>query len=74
LFIVKGRKSREMQVKIKRSIPLRKLMDSCCNLCGVQASQFGFWVHGEHMAPDNTAKKLGLEVGAVIVTAAAGGG
>merc|ERR1711957_43461 len=51
----------EVQFKIKKSTPLRKLMDAYCSRLGLQASQVRFMVDGERIAPDDSAEKLGLE-------------
>ncbi len=49
-----------MQVKIKKSTPLGKLTGACCSHFGLHASQVGFWIGGERVAPDDAAEKLGL--------------
>merc|ERR1712054_178449 len=51
----------EVQFKIKKTTPLRKLMDAYCSRLGLQASQVRFMVDGERIGPDDTAEKLGLE-------------
>ncbi|OLP91593.1 Ubiquitin-like protein SMT3 [Symbiodinium microadriaticum] len=53
--------SRKVQFKIKKTTPLRKLMDAYCSRLGLQASQVRFMVDGERIAADDTAEKLGLE-------------
>merc|ERR1711933_663839 len=58
---VKDQQGSEVQFKIKKSTPLRKLMDAYCSRLGLQASQVRFMVEGERIAPDDTAEKLGLE-------------
>merc|ERR1712186_161171 len=58
---VKDQQGSEVQFKIKKSTPLRKLMDAYCSRLGPQASQVRFMVDGERIAPDDTAEKLGLE-------------
>merc|ERR1711870_72341 len=58
---VKDQQGSEVQFKIKKSTPLRKLMDAYCSRLGLQASQVRFMVDGERIAPDDTAEKLGLE-------------
>merc|ERR1712137_1101956 len=46
---------------IKKSTPLRKLMDAYCSRLGLTASQVRFMVDGERISADDTAEKLGLE-------------
>merc|ERR1712075_34052 len=58
---VKDQQGSEVQFKIKKSTPLRKLMDAYCSRLELQASQVRFMVDGERIAPDDTAEKLGLE-------------
>merc|ERR1711912_171907 len=58
---VKDQQGSEVQFKIKKSTPLRKLMDAYCSRLGLQASQVRFMVDGERIGPDDTAEKLGLE-------------
>merc|ERR1711972_1211789 len=58
---VKDQQGSEVQFKIKKSTPLRKLMDAYCSRLGLQSSQVRFMVDGERIAPDDTAEKLGLE-------------
>merc|ERR1711941_165877 len=58
---VKDQQGSEVQFKIKKSTPLRKLMDAYCSRLGLQASQVRFMVDGERIAPDDSAEKLGLE-------------
>mmetsp|Transcript_18227 Transcript_18227/g.32036 ORF Transcript_18227/g.32036 Transcript_18227/m.32036 type:complete len:90 (-) Transcript_18227:213-482(-) len=58
---VKDQQGSEVQFKIKKSTPLRKLMDAYCSRLGLQASQVRFMVDGERIAADDTAEKLGLE-------------
>merc|ERR1712017_31927 len=58
---VKDQQGSEVQFKIKKSTPLRKLMDAYCNRLGLQAQQVRFMVDGERIGPDDTAEKLGLE-------------
>ncbi|CAE8586604.1 unnamed protein product [Polarella glacialis] len=58
---VKDQQGSEVQFKIKKSTPLRKLMDAYCIRLGLQASQVRFMVDGERIAADDTAEKLGLE-------------
>mmetsp|Transcript_118886 Transcript_118886/g.167028 ORF Transcript_118886/g.167028 Transcript_118886/m.167028 type:complete len:87 (-) Transcript_118886:124-384(-) len=58
---VKDQQGSEVQFKIKKTTPLRKLMDAYCSRLGLQASQVRFMVDGERIAADDTAEKLGLE-------------
>merc|ERR1711977_93499 len=58
---VKDQQGSEVQFKIKKSTPLRKLMDAYCSRLGLQASQVRFMVDGERIGPDDSAEKLGLE-------------
>merc|ERR1712188_358914 len=58
---VKDQQGSEVQFKIKKTTPLRKLMDAYCSRLGLQASQVRFMVDGERIGPDDTADKLGLE-------------
>ncbi len=60
-----------MQFKIKKSTPLRKLMAAYGPRLGLQASQVRFTVDGECIAPDDTAKDLGL-LDKDVIDAAAG--
>ena len=57
---VKDQQGSEVQFKIKKSTPLRKLMNAYCSRLGLQASQVRFMVDGERIAPDDTAEELGL--------------
>jgi len=58
---VKDQQGSEVQFKIKKSTPLRKLMDAYCSRLGLQSAQVRFMVDGERIGPDDTADKLGLE-------------
>merc|ERR1712139_152257 len=58
---VKDQQGSEVQFKIKKSTPLRKLMDAYCSRLGLQSSQVRFMVDGERIGPEDTAEKLGLE-------------
>merc|ERR1712232_1301934 len=58
---VKDQQGSEVQFKIKKSTPLRKLMDAYCSRLGLQSSQVRFMVDGERIAPEDSAEKLGLE-------------
>ena len=58
---MKDQQGSEAQFTIKRSTPLRKLMDAYCNCLGMRRSQVRFTVNGERIAPGDTAEGLGLE-------------
>merc|ERR1711948_121887 len=58
---VKDQQGSEVQFKIKKSTPLRKLMDAYCSRLGLTAAQVRFMVDGERISADDTAEKLGLE-------------
>merc|ERR1711933_661418 len=58
---VKNQQGSEVQFKIKKATPLRKLMDVYCSRLGLRASQVRFMVDGERILPDDTAERLGLE-------------
>merc|ERR1712187_109341 len=58
---VKDQQGSEVQFKIKKTTPLRKLMDAYCSRLGLQSSQVRFMVDGERIGPEDTAEKLGLE-------------
>jgi small ubiquitin-related modifier len=51
----------EVQFKIKKATPLRKLMDAYCQRLGMNSTQVRFMVDGERISADDTAEKLGLE-------------
>merc|ERR1712107_802051 len=48
---VKDQQGSEVQFKIKKSTPLRKLMDAYCSRLGLQASQVRFMVDGSESRP-----------------------
>jgi len=58
---VKDQHGAEVQFKIKKATPLRKLMDAYCQRLGMNATQVRFMVDGERISADDTAEKLGLE-------------
>ena len=58
---------RELQVITKKTMPMRKLMETSCKRLGMQASHVRFLVNGERIAPGDTAGKLGLENGGELV-------
>ena len=51
----------EMQVRILKSTPLRRLMDAYYSRFGLVASQVRFMVAGVRIAPDDTVEKFGLQ-------------
>lgn len=63
---VKDQQGNEVQFIMKRSSPLRKLMDAYCNRLGMRSSQVRFMVGAERIAPDDTAENLGLQDEALI--------
>ena len=58
---VKDQQGSEVQFKIKKTTPLRKLMDAYCSRLGLQASRVRFMVDGGCIGPDDSAEKLRLE-------------
>ena len=46
---------------IKKSTPLRKLIDAYCSRLGLQSCQVRFVVERERIGPEDSAEKLGLE-------------
>ena len=60
---VKDQQGSEVQFKIKKSTPLRKVMVAYCSRLGFQSSQVRFMVNlsGECIGPEDSAEKLGLE-------------
>ena len=63
---VKDQQGVDVQFKIKKSTPLRKLMDDYCSRFVPRASHVRFLVKGEFIAQDDTADKLGLKDGDLI--------
>ena len=61
LLIIKDQLDREVQFKIQKSTPLRKLMDAYCSRFGLQVPQVRFMVDGARVFPEDTAEQLGLE-------------
>ena len=53
--------------EIKKSTPLRKLMDEYCRRFVPQGSHVRFLVQGEVIAEEDTADKLGLKEGDLII-------
>jgi small ubiquitin-related modifier len=58
---VKDQQGSELLVKLKKSTPLRKLMDASCSRLGLAASQVCFTVDSVRIEPEDTAETLGLE-------------
>ncbi len=52
-----------VHIDIKKSRPLKSLMDGYLSRLCLQPSQAYFVTDGEHVAPNDTAEKLGLEDG-----------
>ncbi len=71
-LMVKGRQGKELQVKIKKSTPLRKLIDAYCSHFGSQASQARLMIDGEFIAPGEAMEMLRLADGDLIDVAAEG--
>ena len=65
LLRVKDQLGNEVQFKIKKSTPLRKLMDAYCDHLGLRTDnghrRARFFANGERVAPEDTVEKLGLE-------------
>jgi small ubiquitin-related modifier len=61
LLTVHDQQGRKVNFRIKRSTPLRKLMDAYCDHVGSQASGLRFTVLGERLQPHYTAELLRLE-------------
>ena len=59
---VRDQQGSEVQFRIKKSTPLRKLMDAYCIRLGLQSSQVRFFVDGAfRIGREDSAEKLGLE-------------
>ncbi|ODV97997.1 hypothetical protein PACTADRAFT_63680 [Pachysolen tannophilus NRRL Y-2460] len=58
--------SSEIFFKIKRSTPLKRLMEAFCKRQGKSAESLRFLVDGQRVLPDNTPDDLDLEDGDVI--------
>ena len=65
LLRVKCEQGSEMHFTIKKSTPLRKLMDAYCDHLGLRTENghrlARFFANGERVAPEDTVEKLGLE-------------
>merc|ERR1712217_214360 len=57
---VKDQQGNESQFSLKKSTPLRKVIDSYCSQAGLQSSQLQFTVNGLPVEPNDTADALGL--------------
>ena len=64
---VKDQQGVDAQFRIKKSTPLRKLMDNYCLRFAPQGSHVRFLVQGEVIAQEDTADKLGLKEGDLII-------
>jgi len=51
----------EVFFKIKRSTPLRKLMEAYCARSGLSSASVRFLYDGQRLSPDSTPKELGME-------------
>ena len=60
-LIVKEPEGRKLEFKIKKSTPLRKLMEVYCRPVGLGQQQVHFMTNGKRILPDDTAAKLGIE-------------
>mmetsp|Transcript_6533 Transcript_6533/g.11351 ORF Transcript_6533/g.11351 Transcript_6533/m.11351 type:complete len:107 (+) Transcript_6533:92-412(+) len=58
---VKDQHGSEIIFRIKRSTPLKKLIDAYCMRNGLASTQVRIMVDGERIAPEDTADYLGLE-------------
>ncbi|CAH2352948.1 ubiquitin-like protein Smt3p [[Candida] railenensis] len=58
--------SAEIFFKIKRSTPMRRLMETFCKRQGKTMDTLRFLMDGTRIAPESTADELGLEDGDVI--------
>ena len=64
---VKDEQGGDAQFKIKKSTPMRKLMGEYCLRFVPPGSHVRFLVQGEVIAPEDTADKLGLKEGDLII-------
>ena len=64
---VKDQQGVDAHFQIKKSTSLRKLMDEYCRRFVPQGSHVRFLVQGEVIAPEDTADKLGLKEGDLII-------
>ncbi|KAI9308814.1 ubiquitin-related domain-containing protein [Cunninghamella echinulata] len=60
---VVGNDSNEVFFKIKRSTPLRKLMDAYCDRQGKSSGSVRFLYDGGRLLPTNTPEELDMEDG-----------
>lgn len=58
--------SSDIYFKIKRSTPMRRLMDAFCKRQGKDMSSLRFLIDGTRVLPENTPEELDLEDGDVI--------
>ena len=64
---VKDQQGVDAYFEIKKSTPMRKLMDEYCRRFVPQGSHVRLLVQGEVIAPEDTADKLGLKEGDLII-------
>jgi len=64
---VKDQQGVDAHFQIKKSTPMRKLMDEYCRRFVHQGSHVRFLVQGEVIAQDDTADNLGLKEGDLII-------
>ena len=57
---VKDQQGREISFKVRKSGPLKKLMEGYCCRLGFQVYDLRFMVGNEKIAPEDTADNLGL--------------
>ncbi|ODQ80221.1 hypothetical protein BABINDRAFT_7687 [Babjeviella inositovora NRRL Y-12698] len=58
--------SNEIFFKIKRSTPMKRLMEAFCKRQGKSMDTLRFLIDGQRLSPDNTPDDLDLEDGDVI--------
>lgn len=66
LLRVKDHHGRQVQIKSRRSVPLRALINEYCYHSYVHCSQVRFMYDGERISPDDTVEQLGLEQDSLI--------
>ena len=67
LLQVRNQQGVDANFEIKKSTPLRKLMDEYCRRFVPQGSHLRLLVQGVVIAPEDTADKLGLKEGDLII-------
>mmetsp|Transcript_3022 Transcript_3022/g.7739 ORF Transcript_3022/g.7739 Transcript_3022/m.7739 type:complete len:99 (+) Transcript_3022:92-388(+) len=58
---VKDQHGSEVQFRLGRCTPMRKLRDAYCTRAGLRSDELRLMVDGERISPDDIAEKLGLE-------------